>query len=96
VRTALCWCLLAPLLLLGGCASREQIAARQAAARAAINAEDDGKCRSFGALPGSSAYLQCRMTLDQTRTQMEAAQEAQRQEFYSHMLDVGSSMMTGH
>jgi len=81
------------VLTICGCASREQIEARQAAARAAIDAQDDAKCRSFGATPGSQAYFQCRMTLDQTRTQITAAQDAQIQENSMRMMEIGASMI---
>ena len=47
--------------LLSGCATRAELAA-----------VDDEKCRSFGAQPGSSAYMQCRMQLDTTRTTADA------------------------
>jgi hypothetical protein len=30
---------------------------------------DDAKCRSYGATPGSPAYVQCRSQLDAARTQ---------------------------
>lgn len=28
------------------------------------NAQDDAKCRSYGAVPGSDAYVNCRVQLD--------------------------------
>src|SRR5262245_35093089 len=34
---------------------------------AAIAANDDAKCRSYGAEPGSPSYVQCRMNLDNQR-----------------------------
>ena len=82
-------CILSLLLVLGGCASQQQTQARQAAAKAAIDADDDAKCRSFGLEPGSPGYLQCRTTLDQTRTQADAAQEARRQQVYSRVINDG-------
>ncbi len=39
--------------LISGCASRQDIAQR-----------DDEHCRSYGALPGSDAYVQCRLAQD--------------------------------
>jgi hypothetical protein len=39
-------------------------------------AKDDVKCRSYGASPGDSAYVQCRATLDAARTQAEATATA--------------------
>ena len=41
---------------------------------------DDVKCRSYGATPGTQEYFQCRMTLDQNRTQMQALRELQQQQ----------------
>jgi len=55
---------LSPLvgLMLAGCAEHgpEQVAAQ---AQAQV-ASDDAQCRSYGALPGSPGYVQCRMNLD--------------------------------
>lgn len=36
-------------------------------------AADDSKCRSYGAVPGSQAYVACRTQLDTTRTAAAAA-----------------------
>jgi hypothetical protein len=80
-------CILSLLVALGGCASQQQIQERQAAANAAIDADGDAKCRSFGLEPGSPGYVQCRMTLNQTRTQTDAAQEVRGQEAYSRVID---------
>jgi hypothetical protein len=45
--------------VLSGCgASREQLAQ-----------DDDATCQSYGAQPGSQAYIECRMRRDTTRTQ---------------------------
>ncbi len=41
---------------------------------------DDVKCRSFGATFGTQEYIQCRMTLDQNRTQMQALRELQQRQ----------------
>jgi putative aminopeptidase FrvX len=46
-----------PLAALAGCASRAELARL-----------DDEKCQSYGAQPGSAAYVQCRTQLDTTRT----------------------------
>jgi hypothetical protein len=45
--------------------SRAEIEARNAA-------EDDAKCRSYGAKIGEPAYVQCRAQLDTARTQAGA------------------------
>lgn len=61
-------CILA--LTLAACATAEERQAQAEAQAAAINANDDAKCQSFGAAPGSQAYIQCRMNLDNQRAQM--------------------------
>lgn len=33
-----------------------------------IRAKDDAECRSYGAIPGSNAYVACRMNLQNSRT----------------------------
>ena len=60
----LCVGLLAPLAL-AGCVTSQERAERAAAARARIAQEDDSTCRSYGAMPGTPAYIQCRTTRDQ-------------------------------
>ena len=47
--------------LLSGCATRAELAAA-----------DDEKCRSYGAQPGTPAYVGCRTQLDSTRTTARA------------------------
>jgi len=83
-------CILSLLVVLGGCASQQQTQEQQAAARAAIDVDGDAKCRSFGLEPGSPGYVQCRMTLDQARTETDAVQEARRQQAYSRVIDDNS------
>lgn len=39
----------------------------------AIAANDDAKCQSYGAVPGSQDYIQCRMNLDNQRAAMRQA-----------------------
>ena len=56
------------LLSLTGCfvfASPEQLAQ-----------EDDSACRSYGAVPGTAPYINCRMQRDNTRQQGEAMRRA--------------------
>jgi len=65
------------LLVLAGCASREQIAAHQPAQRAAsthkatqqaaLSHSDDARCRQDRGAPGSIAYVACRMKLASNR-----------------------------
>ena len=61
-------------LMLAGCAQYNQYQQEQAQAEAAnVAANDDGQCRSYGAAPGSQAYIQCRMNIDNQRAQTRAA-----------------------
>jgi hypothetical protein len=41
--------------------------------QAAVIAQDDAKCLSFGAPKGSQAYFDCRMTLERDRSQVAAS-----------------------
>src|SRR5260370_33497533 len=66
---------LAAGLMLSSCAQWQ--AERDAQQAAAIAANDDGQCRSYGAAPGSQAYIQCRMNLDNQRAQMRTALASQ-------------------
>jgi hypothetical protein len=56
-------------ILLCGCMTREQQIAEQ-------NAKDDQKCLSYGARPGSDAYVNCRAQLDGARTTASAIEDA--------------------
>jgi hypothetical protein len=38
--------------------------------------KDDAVCRSYGAVPGTDAYVNCRMQRDNTRQQGEALRRA--------------------
>jgi hypothetical protein len=62
--------LAAMAVALADCAQYEarQRAEAQAEA-AAIAANDDAKCQSYGVQPGSPAYVQCRMNLDNLHAQ---------------------------
>ena len=67
MRTALVF--LVSAMLLGGCMTREEKLAAQ-------NAKDDQKCLSFGARPGTDAYVNCRAQLDGARTTAAAIEDA--------------------
>lgn len=56
-------------LALASCMTDEE---RIAQFKARNNAEDNQKCLSYGAQPGSSAYVNCRAQLDSARTQADA------------------------
>ena len=65
-------------LMLAGCAEYQQRQQEEAQAQAAaIAANDDAQCRSYGAAPGSQAYIQCRMNFDNQRAQMRTALASQ-------------------
>ena len=65
------------VLALSGCAAYQQRQLEQAQAQAAAQAaNDDAQCRSYGAEPGSSVYVQCRMNLDNQRAQVAANDRA--------------------
>ena len=73
---------MAVVAFLSGCAEyqarHQQEQAQAASARAqAIAAQEDAQCRSYGAAPGSPAYVQCRMNFDNQRAQARAAMASQ-------------------
>jgi hypothetical protein len=61
--------IIAILLLLTGCMSSEE-------RMAANNAKDDQACLSYGAKPGTDAYVTCRAQLEGARRQADAAEDA--------------------
>ena len=79
-------------VLLAGCASAERIKAREAAE----NAAEDAKCKSFGAVPGTQPYLNCRLTLHQQKMANQALVEAAAQQGSSAaQMNAATSLMTG-
>jgi outer membrane biogenesis lipoprotein LolB len=65
------------LTALAGCAEYEAQQRQQAQAQsAAIAANEDAQCRSYGAQPGSPAYIQCRMNFSNQRAQVDANDRA--------------------
>jgi len=77
MRLAIILCVGIVALTLAGCVTSQERAERAAAARARIAQEDDSICRSYGAMPGTPAYIQCRTTRDQMH-QASADAEASR------------------
>jgi hypothetical protein len=75
-------------LLLGGCVTTEEMAAQNAKA-------DDGDCRSYGAEVGSTAYFQCRMNKDQTRTYVQAVQRQQAMQNFNRGLNMMAAGLSG-
>jgi hypothetical protein len=51
--------------ILVGCLTSEQIAARQ-------EAKQDATCRSYGVVPGTPEYVDCRLRLNQVQAQNDA------------------------
>jgi hypothetical protein len=64
------WPVVGAGLLLGACAGSPMRAAMTSPEERAK--EEDAKCRDFGATPGTQAYFDCRMRLDERRAQMMA------------------------
>lgn len=50
-------------LLLGGCAQMEEIRQQGLAMQSGPPRDDDAQCQSFGAIPGTPAYINCRTQL---------------------------------
>lgn len=44
--------------------------------RQQVAADDDATCQSYGAAPGSQAYIECRMRRDTTRMEGDNARRA--------------------
>jgi hypothetical protein len=65
-------------LLLSACASREEIAAKKAAADQAAQADRENRCTSFGYQRGSSDYSKCLESMYIQDQQMTAAADANR------------------
>jgi hypothetical protein len=62
-------------LILGACVNQQQLAAQRAAQQAALNAQDESTCRSYGAQKGTDQYFNCRMMLNTQRNQAALAQQ---------------------
>jgi hypothetical protein len=66
---------------LASCANSD--AAKRASAQAAFQAKikaDDAECQSYGAMPDSDAYVQCRLAIDVRKANAEAAATAAREQ----------------
>ena len=77
-----------------GCANPEQARARQAAAEAALAAQDDAQCRVGGAAPKGPAYDECRRNLVQARAQKNEIDE-QRRRAFDQVTGAGTSATAG-
>lgn len=65
------WLLIGAACALASCANQAQ----RASERATIDAADDQTCRGYGVLPGSDAYVACRVNLTNNRTTINAASQ---------------------
>lgn len=70
--------LITACVLLSACASREEIAARKAAAEQVAQAGREKHCTSFGYQPGTPAYSKCLEEMYVQDRQMAAVEEANR------------------
>jgi hypothetical protein len=88
------------------CVGSDFACARIREVTAARNAEDDAKCRSLGAKPGTRPYVECRLVLDQKRDAYDANRrqenmqqadidEARRQCRSQGLIAAGTAMMQG-
>jgi hypothetical protein len=83
-------------MLLSSCADfQARMAAQKASAEAAINTQDDSRCRSYGAAPGSKPYFDCRMLLHTQRTNIAAAEDMQTQQNAVNMMRQGAATIGG-
>jgi len=82
-------------LALAGCATPAQRAQYAEANLIAQNNTDDATCRSYGAVPGSDAYVACRMRLTQIRANEDAQASAQDAQRRMLMMSCGFRMMSG-
>jgi hypothetical protein len=57
------------MALLVGCSNKQKEQQEIEAAKAQQAVADDSQCGSYGAKPGSDAYVGCRMQLDAQRVQ---------------------------
>jgi hypothetical protein len=65
-------------VVLSACASREELAAKKAAAEQVVQAEREKRCASFGYQRGTSDYSKCLESLYLQDQQLAAAEEANR------------------
>ncbi|MNF45706.1 hypothetical protein D3C85_1034540 [compost metagenome] len=74
----------AAMALLMGCVNKQQEQQEIEAGKAQQAVADDTQCQSYGAKPGSDAYVGCRMQLDAQRAQ---AGEVRRQHALQMLLN---------
>jgi hypothetical protein len=70
-----------------GYANRQENLNNLAAAKEQQVAKDDTQCQSYGATPGSDAYVNCRVQLDKTATDQLAQSEKEQRQRVVQMLN---------
>lgn len=70
-----------------GYANRQANLNTLAAVKEQQAAKDDAQCQSYGATPGSDAYVNCRVQLDKTVTDLQAQAEKERRQSIVKMLN---------
>jgi hypothetical protein len=73
-----------------GYANRQETLSNIAAAKQLQEAKDDAQCQSYGATPGSDAYVNCRVQLDKTATDQLAQAEKERRQRVVQMLQINT------
>jgi hypothetical protein len=70
-----------------GYANRQESLNTLAAEKALQAVKDDTQCQSYGATPGSDAYVNCRVQLDKAGTNQLAKAESERRQRIVQMLN---------
>lgn len=70
-----------------GYAIRQERLSNLAAAKELQAVKDDAQCQSYGATPDSDAYVNCRVQLDKTATDLQAQAEKERRQNIVKMLN---------
>ena len=70
-----------------GYANRQESLNNLAAAKELQAAKDNAQCQSYGATPGSDAYVNCRVQLDKTATDLQAKAEKEKRQRLVQMLN---------
>lgn len=70
-----------------GFANRQENLKNLAVAKELQAAKDDAQCRSYGATPGSDAYVNCRVQLEKSATEKLAQTENERRQRIAQMLN---------
>jgi hypothetical protein len=89
------WIVLAGVICLSGCISSEERAQRAAQQSAAAEAAGDAKCRSLGAQPGTPAYVDCRLRVEQMASAEAASAAASRAAAGAQLQRAGMAMIMG-